>query len=311
MSFGNSDYGLAPYGEPFLNHQWQLLSDDNEVALTFGTVDTGFQTASAPDLGQRDIRVQDIEAPREDGGNHGVDYHGGTTITFELNVLGDSWEAQSDQLDQFLRTWRDERFRNASGRYGILQVQHAGRIRRCYGRPRRAAGTDEDLTHEGYTGLIADFATRDGKFYDEDETVLSVSSVLPTFYGLTDPLTDPLTMPTPTTRPATLSIAGQPTWVRVVFHGPCTNPVVDLGDFKIKLNATIAAQRKVTVDPRPWSRGVLGSGNVNFAGSLSHDTPPLRQLKLTPGERIVNYSCTDPTGTSFVEVAFRNCYDRP
>lgn len=296
---------------PLSEHQWEITSPDGEIDLVFGTLDTGIQTRTAPDLGQRDIATSDVALPREDGRAFGRDFFGGTSITFEANVLTDSAPEQSDLLNDLRGTWNNEAFRESASAYAILKSCVGGRIRRCHGRPRRFAEIDADLTHAGYTGALFDFATIDGKFYDEAENKRILTLAPSSLGGFTDPITDPITDDADGLSPRQVVISGQRTWAVVTFHGPVTDPVVDFGDFTVGLTTTIAVGESITVDPRPWSRGIYRSDGQSVAGALSYDTPPLREFKIRPGIHVVTYSGTDPTATSSCEITWRNAHDRP
>lgn len=297
---------------PLSEHQWEIASPDGSVDLVFGTTDTGIQTAHEPDLGERKVANNDVPLPREDGIAFGPDYDQGTTITFEANVLTESHRDQSDLLNRLRGVWSNRAFRKDSEAHAILKACVAGRVRRCYGRPRRFAEVDLDLTAHGYTGALFDFATIDGKFYDDSEQVVSVGLIPASSGGFTDPITDPITdQVNVVTPPGQVVVTGQETWLVATFHGPVTNPVADFGDFEIGIDGAIAAGESVTVDPRPWSRGVYRSDGGSVAGTLTYATPPLREIRLLPGTHYARYGGTDNTGTSVLELAWRNAHDRP
>lgn len=296
---------------PLSEHQWEITSPDGEVSLVFGTVDTGIQTRHAPDLGQRTVRSSDAALPREDGVAFGPDYTQGKTITFECNVLTNGPAEQSDTLNRLQAAWDYPGFRATFADYAILKSRMAGRTRRCYGRPRRFAEIDGDLAHLGYSGAIFDFATYDGKFYDDAETVLPLTLNPTSTGGLQGPLTDPLTIANSGQRYGEVNLRGQHTWAVATFHGPVLNPRLDFGDFTIGLDYDIAEGKSVSIDPRPWHRGVFGSDGENLSGRLTYDTPPMRDLKLKPGQYLVAYEGVDPTGTSRCNLAWRTAHSRP
>lgn len=297
---------------PLSEHQWEITSPDGSVDLVFGTLATGIQTKHAPDLGQRSVRTSDKPLPREDGRAFGPDYDEGTTLLFEVNVLSDGGAAQSDLLNRLRGTWGDPIFRQTPESYAILKCCHAGRTRRCYGRPRRFAETDGDLTHEGYTEAVFDFATTDGKFYDDIETVETLGVLPATIHGLTEAdLVDPLVMQQPEDSLSQITVQGQATWVTATIHGPIDNPSVDLGEVAFRLKTSIPDGVSVTVDPRPWSRGVFRSDGANLAGALTWDSTPLRRLKVNPGTYPVSFRGSSSSGTAYAEVAWRNAHDRP
>lgn len=304
------------------NHQWSLESEDGMISFLFGTKDTGIQTASAPDLGNRAVRKRVANLPREDGTGRGAEFEDGTIISFDADVMSDydDWEGQSDLLNEFRAAWSRREFRAEPGNYAILKSCEAGRVRRCYGRPGRFAEADGDNTHRGLTPVVAEFETFDGRFYDDEPqgTVLGIRP--PTSFGFTTPIVvtgvDPNTVAFQTD---TLEADEQPgsviveteTWPWVEIHGPVTSPLVELGDLTIELDYTIPDGMSVLLDPRPWSRRVIRSDGANLAGKLTWQTPPMGEWVLKPGSYPLVYRGIDPTGSSFVSVNWREAFHRP
>jgi hypothetical protein len=56
---------------------------------------------------------------------------------------------------------------------------------------------------------------------------------------------------------------------------------------------------------------VRRSDGANLAGDLTWDTPPMGQILLAPGSYEVLYRGSDPTGSSFVTVSWREAFHRP
>lgn len=301
---------------PLSEHQWEITSPSGR-RLVFGTLDTGLLTLSRPDLGQRGIRHQDAPLPGEDGTAFGLDFHDGTSITFELGALHPDHRTHVDALASLDGMWHDRSWRNVERRVGTLATCVAGRQRVCYGRPRRYAETDGDLTHEGYTKVVCDFATVDGLYYDATEQVASIGIVPPASVGFTTPIitTGNIAFQTLTLDPSELPgaalVEGEDTWPVITIHGPVSGPLVRLGEIEVELDTALAAGQFVTVDPRPWSRAVTRNDGANLAGRLTWRTPPLGQVLLTPGAHQITYIGTDATGSSYVEVRWRNAHSRP
>lgn len=304
------------------DHQWQLADPETDGGIIFGTADTGIQTITAPDLGAREPRTQDREMPREDGTAFGVDYEQGTTITFECNVMTSGWAEQSDLLDQFRAAWSKAEFRKNHAAYAVLKSCAAGRMRRAYGRPRRFAETDGNLTHDGYTAVVCDFATRDGLFYDEQPKITSIPIAEPPSIGFTTPIyvtgVDPNTIAfqtdtlEPDQQPGVVTVDGSPTWAWIEVQGPVTNPRVGLGSLVLELDTHIPEGDSVILDPRPWSRGIRRvSDGASLAGRLTWETPPMGEWLLQPGSYELTYSGFDITGTSTALVRWREAHHRP
>lgn len=299
-----------------LENQHELLTADGAVSLVFGTVDTGYLTMLYPALEAGEGTDGDVQRVREDGVAFGEDYRGGKTFTFEIAVLTDTdpdpHAAGAEALNVLEGVWTDERFRDRSSAYGVLRSNLAGRVTRCYGRPRRYAETPGRTTPKGYTPVVADFAIADGRFYDDTEQQASVGLITPASGSLVAPLEAPLVTTAEVSQETTLTVGGsKSTWPVVTFHGPVMDPEVTIGPLKIGLKALVTTGVSVTVDPRPWVRTVTRSDGANQAGKLSYATPPLRKCTIAPGTHETVFRGIDATGTSWCEVRWRNARARP
>src|SRR5262245_6097231 len=109
------------------------------VSYHFGTYASGIMLADAPDLGQVDLRVDDVPMPRGDGRLFGVDYQNARTITLELLVFADTEADTRELVDGLLAAWRGDWVRTRPGELAGLRTRNAGREREVFGRPRRIA----------------------------------------------------------------------------------------------------------------------------------------------------------------------------
>ena len=296
--------------------QHELLSADGSLSLLFGTVDTTYLTLVPPVYGSLGDQTGDVERHREDGIAFGEDFIGGDSITFEVGVLtalaADPARAGADSLGTFKQMWRHRGFRDRAAKYAVLRQRIAGRTTRCYGRPRRFEETTGRTTRKGYTPFVATFVVQDARWYDDDARVASVGLRTSNDGGFITPFVFPLDSVEAESGVKEINVGGNTdTWPVVRFHGPCTDPKIDLGPFVIGLDRDVAAGATVTVDPRPWVREATRGDGANFAGDLSWETPPMRRMLLDPGSYAVSYTATDITGTSWCEVEWRDAYSRP
>lgn len=300
-----------------LEHQHELTTEDGSVSLVFGTQDTTYLTTSHPVITGSDGPNGDVARVREDGMALGEDFLAGKTVAFEISVLTDRADnpaqAGSDALNALEGLWRNRELRNRATKYAILRSCIGGRTRRAYGRPRRYDEVAGNMTNRGITPVVCDFTVPDATWYDDEETELSIPLAASTGSGLTSPLVTPLVTSSVSATTAALTSGGsKPTWPVVTFHGPCADPRVRFNTgLVIALTETIAAGESITVDPRPWQRVVTQtSDGANKAGSLTYDTPPMRQMFLDPGTYEVIYTATDSSGSSWCSVKWRNAYAR-
>lgn len=300
--------------------QHELMSEDESVRLVFGTEDTGYLTTAYPGIEVMDGTTGDVQRIREDGVSFGEDFLGGTTYNFEIGVLtdrltppgGDKERVGGDYLGALKRVWHHPRFRQRSAAYAVLRSNVAGRTTRCYGRPRRFAGTPGNTTKKGYTPVLADFIINDGRWYDDVEQVETSTLRPPTDGGLKAPLVAPLTTTAVSRVDSVMRVYGsESTWPVVIFHGPVTDPRVSFGPFEVGIRAALAEGASVTFDPRPWMRTVIRNDGANLAGVLTPDTPPMRRCLLEPGTYQMTFRGTDLSATSWVEVRWRNAYSQP
>jgi hypothetical protein len=306
-------------------HQLELLNANDETqSLLFGTEDTGYLTLSPPDFAAGDAQDGDVNRQQEDGRYFGRDLRGGGSVGFEIGVItdrlttddSDAYRSNSDYLDALQSWWDDEELRTNPWDLAVLRACVAGRTWRAYGRPRRFTAARSRLMQLGYTPVVCDFAVLDNRVYADDVESVDVPLVSLPDGGLIAPLVAPLTTTAVTEGERVAVIGGsKATWAWAEFHGPVTDPRVEIGPLVIGLSGSIPPGMTVTVDPRPWSRGVTRDDGANYAGMLSIETPVLRELKLKPnktGESYpVVYSGTDATGTSQCFVYWRNARSAP
>lgn len=304
------------------DNQHELLLPNQSVSLVFGSEETGYQATAYPTLEAGEGTQGDVQRVREDGVAFGEDYLGGKSYTFEIAVLADRHAPMGERHSQVLErldtiegVWRNPEFRERSNDIGILRSRYAGRVTRCYGRPRRYDETAGRLAHKGMVPVVADFRIADGRFYDDAEQIVDASLVRPESGGLRTPITFPWSAVNTSAGLTSITVGGTATtWPQIEFHAvssAITNPSVKIGDLTVGLHTSIPAGRSVRVDPRPWGRLVRRDDGANQAGKLTHATPPLRRMLLTPGTHSVLYQATDPSGTSYCRVRWRNARNRP
>lgn len=303
-------------------HQHELIDGaDESRSIVFGTQSTGFMTLSPPTWTGGDSRDGDVDRPSEDGRYFGRDLRGALTVGFEIAVLtdhlatadSDAYRTNVDYLDELRSWWDDEDLRDKPWKYAVLRSCVAGRTWITYGRPRRYDESPTMLQQRGYTAVVCDFAGIDNNVYaDVVQQQVVPLVVVPTGGGLLEPLVEPLNLTENAAGKRITSIGGRrPTWAWVQFNGPVDKPRVQIGDLVIGLNSSIPAGLSVTVDPRPWSRGVYRNDGANYANALSFETPVLRQAKVRPGDYEAVYSGIDATGTSTCVVSWREARGRP
>lgn len=100
-----------------------------------------------------------------------------------------------------------------------------------------------------------------------------------------------------------------PAPVRVRFQGPCTNPRVWADGFEAGYRGSLAHDQSVTLDGLNKTAILRGGGRSprHVAGAVTRKTR-LSQLALPLGTSNLWFEASDPTGTSFVDVSWRDTF---
>lgn len=254
------------------------------------------------------IITNDAQFPRSDHMVFGRDYRQGMTVIFDMVLHKDrpSVGEGRDLLAVLKKVWRNDSGRKIPNTVVPLRMNRHGIVSRVYGRP-RSFMVDRGRIDRAYVPITAEFQCVDDLWYDDEEESNSIAIVPAAVGGLSSPLSAPLTSTGVGEKEGEISVGGDTdTWIVATIHGPITNPEIDaLGQWKLKLLTTISNGDYVTVDSRPWSRGVLRNNVANVAGSITQDSPRLEEMKLPPGDHQVVLRGSDGTGTAWIEYKWR------
>lgn len=310
--------------EPLREYQYELSALSGGEGFVFGTEDTGYLTLTRPQHLSGETSNNDAPRPYEDGTIFSIDFQGGKSVAFEIGVLtdqanlaisngGNAHGTNLDYLEAIEGWWTDPVWRNGAKAMAMLRACEGGRTSRAYGRPRRYDEATSNLTRLGYSTVVCDFQMVDGNWYSDTEGVVEVSMLAPPDGGLIAPLVAPITTVPESENRQAIAIGGaRPTWPVIEFVGPVTNPSVQIGNLQIGITGSVAWDQKVVIDPRPWVRTALRSGDgANFAGKLSRATPRMADMKIKPGTYDVTFRGVDQSGSSRCRVRWRDARKRP
>ncbi len=203
-----------------------------------------------------------------------------------------------------------------------LYFQRPGRERMVvFGRPRRI-DPDTERSHSGFISYTALYTQSDPRFYSSVEKSLTIQ-LTPTVTGGIHINTASATYPqgafylpfsttSSTPRADTLANTGDsPTNPVIKFKGPVTNPRVayysdDGFEWDIKLALKINQGQTITIDTRQWARTVTDANGGSQAGY--YRGVKMQDITILPGAGYIEYSGSDPTGTSTCELKFRNAW---
>lgn len=164
-----------------------------------------------------------------------------------------------------------------------------GSVRRVYGRPRKFQYTRKRKGSQ-FNKVTAEYARADTQSYTDIEYAAAL---------------------TEGAGPETFTRLGgdADSWLRVVFAGPQTNPVVVIGDLQIQLQRTIDDGVLVEVNSYPWSRRIIDSNGVNGRNWLIGNTLYLDQIHIPPATPLpMSWAATGTSDASSCTVLWRDAY---
>lgn len=284
-----------------VSNQHELLLDTAAAGLVFGTQSTRFLTLGHPQIDPNDPGgSNDLPRLREDGVQFGEEYVGSKTVSFEVGVLTDRGTDtphadNGDALDFFESSWTSPGWRNKDGAYGVLRSHMVpGRVRRCYGRPRRFAAVEDGLAKKGYSTFLADFTNGDGLWYDDNPTSVATPS------GVNGGTT-------------TVAPAGtRATWPVVTIYGGCVSPRVVLGNLLLDFpGLTIPVGHSITIDSRPWSRGITRTWSADPTFPSFASTTLKRMSMQFSGLYLTTFTAASLSGAgACAQVSWRSAWSR-
>jgi hypothetical protein len=165
-----------------------------------------------------------------------------------------------------------------------------GSVRRVYGRPRKFQYSRKHKGSQFYR-VAAEYARADTLSYTDTEYAASlVLGADPAVYTRVGGDAD--------------------SWLRVLFYGPQTNPVVVIGGIQIQLQRTIAAGTVVEVNSYPWTRRIIDSNGINGRTWLIGNTLYLDQIHIPPATPLpMSWAATGTTSASKCVVLWRDAYN--
>jgi len=296
------------------------MADLSERQYELGGVVFGDLTPIQSDditIGDPGMRLGDQPTPGADGEQAGIDYHDGRTITLDLwtdtTTAADSRSAWS----ALAAVW-DASTTRATPRAVIpLRMRLPGSPTMiAYGRPRRLTPSTQRQRDNGIVDLTATFQTFDSCFYADgpDGAGRSVTLTLITAAGtgITWPVTWPITWGAQGVRQdAVVNAGNKPSWPVITIRGPVAQPSIELvgSGRRLRLDTTLAADRSITIDTRPWAQTILRDDGASFAG-LAFGAG-LADFRLPVGQTVLAYRGTDLSGQSTCTIAWRDAYETP
>lgn len=274
------------------------------------------------DVAGAETQVGDLDLPGQDGTVFGRDTKTGSELTFELSVNTRDPDAAKSEWSALATRWDAAAVRSRPRQVVPLRIRTPGeRAVVVYGRPRSLERTSSlALMKVGRIDAVATFQCADAYFYadtgvDGEGGARSITLTLVTSAGsggIVWPVTWPLVWGTPGVRQDTVVNSGDsPSWPVITFHGPVAQPSIELVGTgrRLSLDVTLAHDRSITIDTRPWARTILRDDGASFAGAVRGAS--LAEFMLPVGQTVLAYRGTDLTGQSRCTVTWRDAYTTP
>lgn len=285
-------------------NDWRLTYDG--VDFSFGTIASKFvfPQDGPPSVSNIDIDDEDTRRPQADGLMFGQDFRGGTTITFDIEIHGETESEALTLLQSLAQVWSADNLRGKTGALAMLTA-HTGRT--AFGRPRRFQ-PKLDLLPFGIVAVTCDFVTMDTLWYGAEQSS-TVKFVPDLGGGLVAPLQTPLSTTATSDRSQTVSIGGtQSTWPTFFLSGPITNPEIEIdGQFKLAYQISLAADETLVIDTRPTAR-TSTVNDSSVAGTLLARYSRLSDAYLRPGRYDVALRGMSSSGTAELTITWRDTF---
>lgn len=265
-------------------------------------------------VGPPDIETGDVQMPGGDGLQFGRDFHHGRTLTWEM-VTARQWSASAARQAwaDLATRWQARTHRSTPRAVVPLRMRILGSTTViAYGRPRRFEPVRAGQIRAGIVELLADFRAADSLFYDDVERDLSLDLITTGGDGIEWPIDWPIVWGSPGVRQDVVRNGGdEATWPVIRIDGPVSQPeVAYVGTtVSVRLDVTLAHDRHVTIDTRPWVRSVLRDDGASLAGVMRGSR--LAELALPTGQTAIRFAGTDLTGQARCTVRWRDAYTTP
>lgn len=284
--------------------------------ITFGR-DTQIPVAKV-DLQPYNVNNQDFQVQRSDENRFGVDTLAPSPIIFTMSVLN-NYELESMSgmstapapddlfannnylLNELAAVWKNPSLRMTWGAtVPLLCCDKTGQVRRVYGRPGKFAHAARSKAGNSWIDVQAEFRRADTYAHSDIEY----------FVGHPTDLTKGLPPDGTTSVNASRLDGDGDSWLRILFYGPMTHPVVQYGDQTLELNSTIGPGVVLEISSYPWSRRVVDSNGINRRTQLIGDTLYLDQIKFpTVSDMNITWTCAGADTTTQLYFLWREAYN--
>lgn len=272
------------------------------------------------DIGAAEAQVGDLDLPGQDGTVFGRDTKTGVELTFELSVLTRTPEQAKHEWGELATRWDAPQVRRSPRAVVPLRMRQPGdRSVVVWGRPRSLERTSTlALMKVGRVDGVATFQTADAYFYDDvgggegGARSITLTLVASGGSGIVWPVEWPAVWGSQGERQdAVVNRGDSPSWPVITFYGPVAQPSIEIVGTgrRLSLDTTLAYDRSITVDTRPWARTILRDDGASFAGATRGAA--LSDFQLPVGQTVLAYRGSDASGQSRCVIEWRDAYSTP
>lgn len=255
-------------------------------------------------------RTTDAESPTDDSRSFGRDLRTPGIWSFAVHTSAASeWPEDAAPLIAQIAAacaQPDDQWR--VGEVVPLRYQLDDEPRLVYGRPRDFHEVPDTGRVYGLRQVLFDFVLADFAHYDDGEISVVLGLTPNRIGGLVAPLIAPLTtLRLSDGTPSVADIDGDiPSWAVITIKGPASNPKVTGPGWEIALNANLAYDQTVVIDPRPWARTVSLNGVGSLAGTLRGSR--LYDLRMRPGPNPLTFVAGGRSDVARATVSWRTAW---
>ena len=262
------------------------------------------------------VNAQDFQISRTDENRFGIDTLAPAPIIFTMAVMEnyplepvaqfgtiiDSLINRGSLLSSLAHGWKSTDTRRVWGAtVPLLFCDADGTVLRIYGRPGKFMYKPRVSNRNLWIDIQAEFRRGDTFAHSDIEY----------YVGSPDDPTGATGLP-PGHAPvlAARGYGDAPAWVRILFTGPMTHPVVQYGANTIELDVTIPAGKSLEINTYPWSRRVVDSDGINWRAKVIGDTKYLDQINFPAGENInISWTCGGADTTTGLYFMWREAHN--
>jgi hypothetical protein len=220
--------------------------------------------------------------------------------TSELDFLVDNLINRGSLLSSLATTWKAKETRATWGAAMPLYFcNNDEEVLRIYGRPGKFQYAPRVNSRSAWIDIQAEFRRADTNAYSDIELYIGDPEIFDK--GLA-PGADPVL--------AARGGGDADSWMRFLFTGPMSHPMVHYGDYVLEMNTSIPEGVSVEVSSYPWMRRVVDSNGFSRRAEVIGDTLYLDQIQFAAGNNMnVHWTCDDSNSSTGLYVLWRETYN--